>query len=67
MGLLADAIEKAGSTDRDAIREGLLEAQFQGLMKDYDRPWTETEREALGRDDFILTEVRDGVLVPVEN
>nr|NLD40260.1 ABC transporter substrate-binding protein [Actinomycetales bacterium] len=32
MGLLADAIEKAGSTDRDAIREGLLEAQFQGLM-----------------------------------
>lgn len=67
MGLLADAIEKAGSTDRDAIREGLLEAQFDGLMKSYDQPWTETDREALGRDDFFLTEVTDGVLVPVNN
>lgn len=65
MGLLADAIEKAGSTDRDAIREGLLEAEFDGLMKDYDSPWTEEDREAIGRDDFILTEIIDGVLVPV--
>lgn len=65
MGLLADAIEKAGSTDRDAIREALLEAEFDGLMKDYDRPWTEDEREAIGREDFLLTEIIDGVLVPV--
>lgn len=66
MGLLADAITKAGDTDRAAIRDGLLEAQFDGLMQNYDKPWTEDDREALGRDDFIITEVRDGILVPVE-
>lgn len=67
MGLLADAITKAGDTDRAAIRDGLLEAQFDGLMQNYDKPWTEDDREALGRDDFIITEVRDGILVPVED
>lgn len=67
MGLLADAIEKAGSTDRDAIRDGLLEAQFDGLMKDYDSPWTDDNHEGIGYDDFIMTEVVDGELVPVDD
>lgn len=66
MGLLANAITQAGSTERDAIRDGLLDAQFDGLMRSYDKPWTEDDREALGRDDFIITEVQEGNLVPID-
>lgn len=65
MGLLASAIEHAGEASRSGIREGLLNAQFDGLMKQYQQPWSETDREALKRGDFMLTEVRDGILVPI--
>jgi branched-chain amino acid transport system substrate-binding protein len=66
MGLLAAAIEKAGSTDRKAIAEALNDVEYDGLIKDYDGPFSATDREALGAEDMFLTRIQDGAFLRVE-
>jgi len=67
LGLLAAAIEEAGSTDAEAINEALLTVEYDGLIKDYQQPWTDGAREALGADDMFLTVIEQGEFVRVED
>ena len=65
LGLLAAAIEEAGSTDPEAITEALGTVSYDGLIKDYQQPWADS-REALGSDDMFLTVIEQGDFVRVE-
>ena len=64
--ILALAIDRAGSTDRKAVRDALDRlGTVHGLVKTYSPPFTPARHEALGPDDLLLARYRaDGVLVP---
>jgi branched-chain amino acid transport system substrate-binding protein len=64
--LLALAIKQANSTDGSKIREALenLQTPYDGLMKNYDKPFSKTEHEALRVKDFKWTHWQDGKLLP---
>jgi branched-chain amino acid transport system substrate-binding protein len=66
--LLALAIDRAGSTDRKAVRDALERlGTVQGLVKTYAPPFTPARHEALGPGDLLLARYRaDGVLVPAD-
>jgi branched-chain amino acid transport system substrate-binding protein len=63
--LLARAIARARSTDRLAIRDALESlGPYQGLIRDYPRPFTPTRHEALSADDvFVARYAADGAIV----
>lgn len=66
--LLAMAIEKAGSTDRSAVRSA-LEAldRYEGLMRDYDPPFTPERHDALDERDFRLSRYdSEGAIIPAD-
>jgi hypothetical protein len=65
MGLLAAAIEKAGSTDKGKIREALTAVEYDGLIKKYSQPW-KSGSEALSADDMFLTRLEGGKFLKVE-
>jgi len=51
MHLLARAIDKAGSTDRVAIRDALEKLRpYEGLVRRYDKPFTPEGHDALSAD-----------------
>ncbi len=53
MHLTALAIAKAGSTEGPKIREGFYGIdKYEGLIKTYNKPFTPTEHDALGPDDY---------------
>jgi branched-chain amino acid transport system substrate-binding protein len=64
--LLAAAIKQANSTDGSKIREALenLQTPYDGMMKNYDKPFSKTEHEALRVKDFKWTHWQDGKLLP---
>lgn len=64
--ILALAIDRAGSTDRKAVRDALERlGTYHGLVKTYAPPFTPSRHEALGPDELLLARYRaDGVLVP---
>jgi branched-chain amino acid transport system substrate-binding protein len=64
--LLALAIDRAGSTDRKAVRDALERlGTYRGLVRTYAPPFTPARHEALGAGDLLLARYRaDGVLVP---
>lgn len=66
--ILVRAIDRAGSTDRRAIRDTLERLPaHRGLIKTYQPPFTSTRHEALGPDELLMARFRaDGVLVPVD-
>ncbi|BAI75992.1 extracellular ligand-binding receptor (plasmid) [Azospirillum sp. B510] len=66
--ILALAIDRAGTTDRAAVRDALEQVgPYRGVTRDFDRPFTPDRHEALGPDDLLMARFRaDGVLVPVE-
>lgn len=66
LGLLAAAIEEAGSTEPDAITEALQTVEYDGLIKEYQQPWADGTREALGIDDMFLTVIEQGDFVRLE-
>ena len=65
--LVALAIEQAGSTDGPAIREALenLKTEYRGLIKDYKRPFTPDQHDALTDEDYIMVVWKGGKIVPV--
>lgn len=67
MHLVAKAIDQAGSTDGDAIREA-LEAldKHEGLIKTYDPPFTADNHDALNENDYIMVRFVDNTITPVE-
>ncbi len=67
MHLLAKAIEKAGSTDGDAIRQALENlGTHEGLIKTYNNPFSKDEHDALGPDDYVMVRYEGERIVPVK-
>lgn len=53
--LLARAIERAGSTERRAVRDALEQVRdYPGLIKPYPRPFTSERHEALSAEDVFM-------------
>jgi branched-chain amino acid transport system substrate-binding protein len=67
--ILAMAIDRAGSTDRKAVRDALEHlGTYRGLVKTYAPPFTPARHEALGPDELLMARFRaDGVLVPARD
>ncbi|MBO9353522.1 ABC transporter substrate-binding protein [Bordetella petrii] len=64
MGLLANGIRKAGSTDPQALMDALKTVEYDGVVKQYRSPWANANRQALTMDDLHFVVVRDGKFVP---
>jgi branched-chain amino acid transport system substrate-binding protein len=66
MHLVALAIEKAGSTDGDEIRQALEDlGSYQGLIKNYERPFTPENHDALNYDDYVMVRYAGNEIKPV--
>ena len=66
MHLVALAIEKAGSTDGDAIRQGFYKIDsYDGLIKKYNKPFTTDNHDAIGENDYIWTRFIGEEILPV--
>ena len=65
--LLSQAIERAGTTDRAAIRKSLERlGRYEGLMRDYDPAFTSDRHDALDASDFRLCRFdENGAIVPI--
>jgi branched-chain amino acid transport system substrate-binding protein len=65
--LLARAIDRAGSTDRAAIRSALEKlGPYQGLIKNYPAPFTPSRHEALSPAEvFMARFAADGAIVRI--
>ena len=67
MYLMARAIDKAGSTDGDAIRKAMYEiGKHDGLIKTYDNPFSPGNHDALGPADYIMVHYEGNTITPVE-
>ncbi|MEI8401303.1 MAG: ABC transporter substrate-binding protein [Alcaligenaceae bacterium] len=67
MHLLALAIEKAKSTDGEAIRVALEQIEsHQGLIKTYNKPFANAAHEALAPEDYVMVHYDAGKIVPVK-
>jgi branched-chain amino acid transport system substrate-binding protein len=67
MQLVALAIQKAGSTKGDAIREAMYKlGRYEGLIKTYDNPFTPDNHDALNENDYIWTRFIGNEILPVE-
>ncbi len=65
--LLARAIDKAGSTDRKAVRDALERlGPYRGLIRNYEQPFTPARHEALAPELVFMAEyAEDGALVRI--
>ncbi|MDM8522260.1 ABC transporter substrate-binding protein [Desulfococcaceae bacterium HSG8] len=67
--LLSRAVTKAGTTDRQAVRDALENlGEYKGLVRDYNPPFTRDNHDALNADDFIIARYgEDGAIIPVKS
>lgn len=67
MHILALGIAQAGSTDGDAIRKALedLKSPYEGLIKTYTKPFTASNHDGLGPDDYVMVHYQGDKIVPV--
>jgi branched-chain amino acid transport system substrate-binding protein len=66
MMLSAMAIEKAGSTDGKAIRDGYYKIDhYDGLIKTYSKPFSPQVHDALNEHDYVWAQFIDNQIVPV--
>jgi len=66
MMLTALAIEKAGSTNGPAIREGYYKIdRYEGLIKTYAKPFTPENHDAVNENDYVWTQFIDNQILPV--
>lgn len=64
--LTALAIDKAGSTDGDKVRQAFYQiGPYPGLIKTYDKPFTPDNHDALNEHDYIMVRYQGDQLVPV--
>lgn len=67
MHLVAKALNKAGSTDGEAIREALLEiGPHDGLIKRYAPAFTRDNHDALSHEDYVMVRYDGTQIKPVE-
>jgi len=66
MMLTAMAIEKAGSTNGPAIREGYYKIdRYEGLIKTYSKPFSPENHDAVNENDYVWTQFIDNQILPV--
>jgi branched-chain amino acid transport system substrate-binding protein len=66
MMLTALAIDKAGSTDGRAIRDGYYRIErYDGLIKTYTKPFSAEQHDALNEHDYVWAQFIDNHIVPV--
>jgi branched-chain amino acid transport system substrate-binding protein len=66
MRLVAIAINAAGSTDGDKVRQALESIErYDGLIKTYARPFTPDNHDALNENDYIMVRYNGDDIVPV--
>jgi branched-chain amino acid transport system substrate-binding protein len=66
MQLTALAIDKAGSTDGSAVRDGFLGIEsYKGLIKDYAKPFTDVNHDALNENDYVMVRYNGEQIEPV--
>ena len=66
MMLTALAIQNAGSTAGPAIREGYYKiVEYQGLIKNYAKPFTPDNHDAINENDYVWTQFIDNQILPV--
>ena len=65
--LLGQAIRRAGSTDRAAVRDSLERLErYEGLLRDYDPAFTPSRHDALDASDFRLSRYdAEGAIIPI--
>jgi len=67
MHLVAKAINKAGSTDGEAIRKALLSiGPYNGLIKNYKKPFTDENHDALNYNDYVMVRFQGNQIKPVK-
>jgi branched-chain amino acid transport system substrate-binding protein len=66
MQLTALALNKAGATDGDKLREGFLGIEnYQGLIKNYTKPFTDDNHDALNENDYIMVRYNGDQIEPI--
>ena len=66
MHLLAIGIAKAGSTNGAAVRKGLYEiGTYDGLIKNYSKPFSPENQDALSKNDYMFTHFVKGEILPL--
>ncbi|MBV9066683.1 MAG: ABC transporter substrate-binding protein [Methylobacteriaceae bacterium] len=66
MQLTALAIAKAGSTDGAAMRDGFLGIDnYKGLIKNYTKPFTDANHDALTENDYVMVRYNGEQIEPV--
>ena len=66
MMLVAMAIERAGSTNGPAIREGFYQIEsYDGLIKKYAKPFSPGNHDAVNENDYVWTQFIDNQILPV--
>jgi len=66
MMLTALAIERAGSTNDTAIRDGYYKIdRYEGLIKTYTKPFSSQQHDALNEHDYVWAQFIDNQIVPV--
>ncbi len=64
--LAALAIQAAGSTQGEAVRQGFYKIEkHEGLIKTYNKPFTPTVHDAVTSDDYVWAQFIDNRIVPV--
>jgi branched-chain amino acid transport system substrate-binding protein len=66
MMLTALAIKAAGSTEGPKIREGFYKIdKYEGLIKNYTKPFTSDNHDAVNENDYVWTQFIDNQILPV--
>jgi branched-chain amino acid transport system substrate-binding protein len=66
MMLAALAIQAAGSTDGDAVRQGFYKIdKYAGLIKNYSKPFTPQVHDAIASTDYVWAQFVDNRILPV--
>ena len=66
MQLTALAMAKAGSTEGPKLREGFLGIEiYQGLIKTYTKPFTDSNHDALNENDYVMVRYNGDQIEPV--
>src|SRR6476661_9236666 len=64
--LTALAIKAAGSTDGRKVRDGYYKiGRYEGLIKNYDKPFTPENHDALTENDYVWAQFIDNQILPV--
>jgi branched-chain amino acid transport system substrate-binding protein len=64
--LAALAIQAAGSTDGDAVRQGFYKiGKYEGLIKTYNKPFSPEVHDAVQAEDYVWAQFIDNRIVPV--